>query len=60
MTPDPMPEPEGPDDERFVYAVTAAGAEAVRQSVAAFDSARPMPHVADGIALDTSRSDVRY
>ena len=28
MRPAPMPEPEGPDDERFVYVVTAAGVEA--------------------------------
>jgi hypothetical protein len=27
MTPDPMPEPEGPEDERFVYVVTATGVE---------------------------------
>jgi hypothetical protein len=25
MTPDPMPEPEGPENERFVYEMTAAG-----------------------------------
>ena len=31
MTPEPMPEPEGPEDERFVYVVTAAGVEAVRE-----------------------------
>ena len=30
MTTDPMPESEGPEDERFVYVVTAAGVEAVR------------------------------
>lgn len=29
MTPDPIPEPDGPEDERFVYAVTAAGVEAL-------------------------------
>jgi hypothetical protein len=29
MTPDPMPEPDGPEDERFVYVVTAAGVEAL-------------------------------
>ena len=33
MTTDPMPEPEGPEDERFVYAVTAAGVEALRGAV---------------------------
>lgn len=27
MTPDPMLEPEGPEDERFLYVVTAAGVE---------------------------------
>jgi hypothetical protein len=27
MTAEPMPEPEGPEDERFVYVVTAAGVE---------------------------------
>jgi hypothetical protein len=33
MTPEPMPpEPDGPDDERFVYVVTAAGVEALRRS----------------------------
>lgn len=40
MTPDPMPEPEGPEDERFVYVVIAAGVEALRRSEAAFDSER--------------------
>jgi hypothetical protein len=40
MTSDPMPEPEGPEDERFVYVVTAAGVEALRESAAAFDSER--------------------
>ncbi len=38
MTADTMPEPDGPGDERFVYVVTAAGVEALRQSAAAFDS----------------------
>jgi hypothetical protein len=32
MTPDPMPEPEGPEDERFVYLVTATGVEALREA----------------------------
>jgi hypothetical protein len=40
---DPMPEPEGPEDERFVYVVTAAGVEALRQGAAAFDSERETP-----------------
>jgi hypothetical protein len=38
MTPDPMPEPDSPEDERFVYVVTAAGVEALCRSAAAFDS----------------------
>lgn len=32
MTPETMPEPDGPEDERFVYVVTAAGVEALRRS----------------------------
>ena len=40
MTTDPMPEPEGPYDERFVYVVTAAGVEALREGAAAFDRKR--------------------
>jgi len=43
MTPEPMPEPEGPEDERFVYVVTAAGVEALRRSAAEFDSERVAP-----------------
>ena len=43
MTPDPMAEPEGPGDERFVYVVTAAGVEALRKSAAAFGSERAAP-----------------
>jgi len=43
MTADPMPEPEGPEDERFVYVVTAAGVETLRRSAAAFDSEREPP-----------------
>jgi len=39
MTTDPMPEPDGPDDGRFVYVVTAAGVEALRERAAAFDGA---------------------
>lgn len=31
MTPETMPEPEGPEDERFVYVVTAAEVEALRR-----------------------------
>jgi hypothetical protein len=38
MTTETMPEPEGPEDERFVYVVTAAGVEALRRGAAAFDS----------------------
>jgi hypothetical protein len=38
MTAEAMPEPEGPEDERFVYVVTAAGVEALREGAAAFDS----------------------
>jgi hypothetical protein len=40
MTAEPMPEAEGPEDERFVYVVTAAGVEALCRSAAAFDSER--------------------
>lgn len=40
MTGEPMPEPEGPDDERFVYVVTAAGVEAVREGAVVVDSER--------------------
>jgi len=43
MTPDPMPEPEGPEDDRFVYVVTAAGVEALRESAVAVDSERKAP-----------------
>jgi hypothetical protein len=53
MTPEPMPEPDGPRDERFVYVVTAAGVEALRESAAAFDSERATPRAA---APDTSPS----
>jgi hypothetical protein len=35
-----MPEPEGPEDERFVCVVTAAGVEALSRSAAEFDSER--------------------
>jgi hypothetical protein len=38
MTAEPMPEPEGPEDERFVYVVTAAGVEALRWSEAGSES----------------------
>ena len=57
MAPEPMPEPEGPEDERFVYVVTAAGVEALRESAAAFDSEREAPR-ADGTALDPTHSGV--
>ena len=40
MAPDPMPEPEGPEDERFVYVVTAAGVEAVREGAVVVDIER--------------------
>jgi len=40
MTAERMPEPEGPEDERFVYGVTAAGVEALARSAATFDSER--------------------
>ena len=40
MATETMPEPEGPEDERFVYVVTAAGVEALREGAAAFDSER--------------------
>jgi len=40
MTPEPIPEPEEPEDERFVYVVTAAGVEALREGAVAFDSER--------------------
>jgi hypothetical protein len=43
MTPETVPEPEGPEDERFVYVVTAAGVEALRESAATFDSERKSP-----------------
>ncbi len=40
MMTDPMPEPEGPEDERFVYVVTAAGVEAVRGGAVVVESER--------------------
>ncbi len=40
MTAKTMPEPEGPDDERFVYVVTSAGVEALREGAVTFDSER--------------------
>ena len=43
MTAERMPEPEGPEDERFVYGVTAAGVEALARSAAMFDSEREAP-----------------
>lgn len=36
MKPDPMTEPDRPKDERFVYMVTAARVEVLRQGAAAF------------------------
>ena len=39
-------EPEGPEDERFVYVVTAAGVEVVRESAVAVDSEREAVFVA--------------
>jgi hypothetical protein len=41
-----MPKPEGSQDDRFVYVVTAEGVEALRQSAAAFDSEREPPTAA--------------
>ena len=43
MTPETMPEPNGPQDERFVYVVTTAGVEALRQGAAVFDSEGETP-----------------
>ena len=47
MTPEPMPEPDGPADERFVYVVTAAGVGALREGAAAFDSEQEAPPATD-------------
>jgi hypothetical protein len=52
---DPMPDPEGPEDERFVYVVTAAGVEALRESAAAFDSEQEAPRAAADMARDAAR-----
>ena len=57
MTPETMPEPEGPQDERFVYVVTAAVVEALRLSAAAFDSERETVAAAVGRPLEIARSD---
>jgi hypothetical protein len=55
MTAEPMPEPEGPEDERFVYVVTAAGVEALREGAVEFDSERETaPTPIDGRRLDTT------
>jgi hypothetical protein len=54
-----MPEPEGPEDERFVYVVTAAGVEALRESDAAFDSERATPRAAGRTARDSARSEAQ-
>jgi hypothetical protein len=51
MTTDPMPEPDGPEDERFVYVVTAAGVEAVREAAVMVDSEREAP-AADRLPRD--------
>ena len=60
MTPETTPEPKGPEDERFVYVVTAEGLEALRRSAAAFDSERETaPAPIGGRRLDTTASDVR-
>jgi len=50
MTAESMPEPDGPDDERFVYVVTAAGVEALRPSAAAFDSEQETQSATEQIA----------
>jgi len=54
MTAEPMPEPEGPEDERFVYVVTAAGVEALREGTAAFDSERAMMRAAGRVTRDAT------
>jgi len=59
MTPDPMPEPDGPEDERFVYDVTAAGVEALRRSAAAFDSEREAPRATGRGGRDAMWSDAQ-
>jgi hypothetical protein len=55
MTTDPMPEPEGAEDERFVYVVTAAGVEALREGAVAFDSEREALDRPPEISVATSR-----
>jgi hypothetical protein len=55
---DPMPEPEGPEDERFVYVVTAAGVEALREGAVAFDSEREAP-ASDERRLDALPAEAR-
>jgi hypothetical protein len=59
MTPEPMPETERPEDERFVYAVTAARVEALRESAAAFDSEQEPPPASGEQRLDAMPSAVR-
>ena len=54
MTTDPMPEPEGPEDERFVYVVTAAGVEVLLATAAEFDSERVALEATDAITLATA------
>ena len=53
----PMPEPEGPEDERFVYVVTAAGVEALEQSAATFDSEREAARAVALIGFDATKHD---
>jgi hypothetical protein len=59
MTAEPMPEPEGPEDQRFVYVVTAAGVEALRRGAAAFDSEREAPGAAARSAPGASPAGTR-
>ena len=47
-----MPEPEGPEDERFVYVMTAAGVEALREGAAAADSEQEPQSVIDEQRFD--------
>jgi hypothetical protein len=49
-----MPEPEGLEDEGFVYVVTAARVEALRRSTAAFDSEQEPPPANCERALDVT------
>ena len=56
---DPIPEPDGPEDERFVYVVTAAGVEALRETAAAFDSEREAPRGTGRSARGSARPGAR-